>query len=180
MKALMISLRYLVVMTIILGVGYPIFSTVVGQILFPRRSMGSLVTIENQVRGSELIAQSFTQDKYFWPRPSGTGYLAVGAGGTNKSATNHDLKRDVLDRKARLGERAPADLLYSSASGIDPHISLEAVNFQKDRVGKARQLSMDKIDQLIQKSTDSRLLGFMGQVRVNVLELNKLLDEAQP
>lgn len=180
MKILVIGLRYLIVMTVVLGVLYPLFSTVVGQILFPRRSTGSLVLIDEQVRGSELIAQSFTQEKYFWPRPSGTGYLAVGAGGTNKSATNEGLKSDVLARKARLGEGAPADLLYSSASGVDPHISIDAANFQKERVAKARHLSLEKIDQFIEKSTDSRTLGFMGQVRVNVLELNKLLDQAKP
>ncbi len=179
MRTTIISMRYLFLMSIILGVIYPVVSTLVGGTLFSRRSSGSLVYIDGQLRGSELIGQAFTKDKYFWGRPSATNYQAVGSGASNQSATHKKLKEDVLKRRDFLGESAPADLLYSSASGVDPHISLEAAHFQKERVMKVRGISIDQLDQLIEKATDSRTLGFMGQVRVNVLELNKLLDESQ-
>lgn len=179
MKTIIISVRYLFLMTILLGFVYPLFSSLAGGSLFSRRSSGSLVLIDGQVRGSELIGQSFSQEKYFWSRPSVTNYQAVGAGASNRSATHKTLKEEVLSRREKLGERAPADLLYASASGVDPHISLEAAYFQKERVMKSRGVSSEQLDQMIDKTTDSRLLGFMGQVRVNVLELNKLLDESQ-
>jgi len=180
MRAIFISLRYLIFMSLFLGILYPLFSTALGGFLFPRRSAGSLVVINGEVRGSELLAQKFTQEKYFWPRPSAVDYQTASGGGSNRSATHKALKEEVLARMVTLGAKAPVDMLYASGSGLDPHISPEAALFQAPRVALARGISKDELNKFIKKSTDSKLLGFMGQDRVNVLELNQLLDKSQP
>ena len=176
MNALLISLRNLTFMTILLGGIYPILVMGVGQVLFPIRSNGSVVIKDGKTYGSELIAQKFTKAEYFWSRPSAVDYTAQSAGASNKSGTSKDLEDAYLGRLATLGADAPVDLLYASGSGLDPHISLEAANYQKARVMEKRNLAEDDMNKLIARATEERFLGFMGQPRVNVLRLNLLLD----
>lgn len=167
MNAFTISLKTLLLMTILLGGIYPAIVTITGKILFPIRSGGSLVTSGERVIGSELIAQEFTRDDYFHGRPGGT---------SQKSATSADLKRSYEERKAKLPD-APADLLWASGSGIDPHISPESARLEAPRVARARKLPESEVLALIPLATEDRSLGFMGQLRVNVLNLNRLLDK---
>lgn len=168
MNVFLVSIRNLIIMTILLGGLYPAVVTVVGRAFFPIRSQGSMIQENGRYQGSELIAQNFKQDKYFWTRPAGV---------SNKSATSKDLKNNFFKLKTEIGEKAPLDLLYSSGSGVDPHISPEAVHFQKARIMKARNISEEQMDKLIGQVTEERFLGFMGQPRVNVFKLNKLLDK---
>lgn len=177
MKALTISLRSMIFMTVLLGGIYPMVVLLLGQSLFPIRSNGSIVYMNERAVGSELIAQNFIQKKYFHPRPSAINYKVESSGASQKSATNADLKNSYKERVRILGEKAPIDLLTASASGMDPHISLEAAHYQKVRVMKVRNLTEDQMNELILKATEERFLGFMGQPRVNVLKLNQFLDK---
>lgn len=177
MKVLLIGLRSLLVMTILLGGIYPLVILGVGEALFPIRSQGSLLRDGDRVIGSELIAQKFTQDKYFWARPSAVDYAAHSSGASQKSGTSQDLKNSYLERVKALGVNAPIDMLTASGSGLDPHISPESAAYQKERVRAIRQLSSKELDNMIALATEERFLGFMGQPRVNVLRLNQLLDK---
>lgn len=176
MNALLISLRNLTFMTLLLGGLYPVLVMGIGQLLFPIRSNGSVVIKDGKTMGSELLAQKFTKEEYFWSRPSSVDYTAHSGGASQKSGTSKDLKEAYLSRQATLGKDAPSDLLYASGSGLDPHISLAAADFQKGRVMTKRNLSEADMDKLIARATEERFLGFMGQPRVNVLRLNLLLD----
>lgn len=163
-------------MTILLGGFYPVLVTFLGRTFFPIRSKGSLVQEAGTYRGSELIAQKFASERYFWPRPSSIDYRSEASGATNRSATSKELKESYLERRSFLGEGSPNDLLYTSGSGLDPHIGPEAAHFQKGRVMKARNLSVDEVNKLISEATEERFLGFMGRPRINVFKLNRLLD----
>lgn len=176
MNALTISLRNVLLMTILLGGIYPMVVMGIGKVLFPIRSGGSIVSEDGKVIGSELIAQKFTKEEYFWSRPSAVDYAAHSSGASQKSGTSKDLKDAYLAREAALGKGAPMDMLYASGSGLDPHISVEAAHFQKARVAAKRNLTDEQMGKLISQSTEGRFLGFMGQPRVNVLKLNQLLD----
>jgi K+-transporting ATPase ATPase C chain len=177
MNALTISLRNIVLMTFLLGGIYPMTVLVLGKTFFPIRSSGSVVMSEGKVLGSELIAQKFTRDEYFWPRPSAVDYAAHSGGASQKSGTSKDLKDAYLAREAALGKGAPMDMLYASGSGLDPHISVEAAHFQQARVGAKRNLSDAQMNKFIKHASEERFLGFMGQPRVNVLKLNQILDK---
>lgn len=177
MHILLISLRNLFLMTLLLGGLYPLAVTALGKFLFPIRSAGSLIQSGERVIGSELIAQKFTGLNYFHPRPSAIDYGAQSSGASQKSATSADLKKVYEERRAALGPEAPADLLWASGSGLDPHISPEAATYQVSRVAQARGLSQKELAGIIKLSTEKPFLGFMGQPRVNVLNLNRLLDK---
>lgn len=177
MNALTTSLRNLFLMTVLLGGIYPALVTVIGKVLFPIRSGGSLVTSGERVIGSELIAQKFTSPGYFEGRPSAIDFNAASSGASQKSATSGDLRKSFENRLGKAGAGAPADLLWTSGSGLDPHISPEAAKFQALRVARARNLSPAEVMKLIDFATEERFLGFMGQPRVNVLNLNRLLDK---
>lgn len=177
MNAFTISLRNIALMTILLGGFYPMAVLVLSKTLLPFRSGGSLVMNGGKVIGSELIAQKFTRDEYFWPRPSAVDYAANAGGASQKSGTSKDLKDSYLAREAALGKGAPMDMLYASGSGLDPHISLEAAHFQQARVGAKRNLTDEQMNKFINQATEERFLGFMGQPRVNVLKLNQILDK---
>ena len=177
MKNLMIGLKFFIVATVLTGLIYPLFITLIGQTLFNTSSNGRL----------ELIAQKFDQDKYFWPRPSSQDYNPLPSGGSNLSATSKQLQDTIEGRKQKLlkadptktAEQIPADLVYASGSGLDPHISPAAALFQVDRVAKARGLDSAKkgaIIALIGRLTEGRDLGVFGEPRVNVLRLNAELD----
>ena len=175
------------VLTILTGFIYPAIMTVSGQALFPRQASGSLIKSGDTIRGSELIGQPFSEPKYFWSRPSATsphGYFAGASSGSNLGPTNSALLQAVNDRIAALKavdadnkEPVPVDLVTTSASGLDPHISPAAAKYQIGRVAKARNMPLDKVTALVEQFTEARQLGFLGEPRVNVLKLNLALDQ---
>jgi potassium-transporting ATPase KdpC subunit len=171
------------VTTILLGIVYPLVVTGIAQGLFRDKANGQLIERNGQVIGSRIIAQPFTGARYFHPRPSaaGNGYDAANSGGTNLGPTNQKLIARVADDAAKLAaenpnQPVPVDLLTTSASGLDPHISPAAAEFQVPRVARERQMSEDAVRQLVRKHTETRQWGFLGEPRVNVLELNLDLD----
>jgi K+-transporting ATPase ATPase C chain len=178
------SIRFTVVTTVLLGLAYPLVVTGIAGTLFPHKAAGSLILKDGQIIGSELLAQSFTSDKYFHPRPSGAGngYDATSSGGSNLAQSNKILidriqgSIDALS-KENPGKPVPIDLVTMSGSGLDPDITPDAAYFQAPRVAKARKLDESAVRQLIDQNTTSRQMGFLGEPRVNVLDLNLALDK---
>ena len=180
------ALLMFLAMTLITGVAYPLLVTVAAQAIFPWQANGSLIICDGNSVGSALIGQSFDEPKYFWGRPSATTpmpYNAASSGGSNLGPTNPDLTKAVGQRIAALrkadpGNDAPipVDLVTSSASGLDPHISPAAAEYQVGRVAKARGLDAQIVRQLVARHTEQRTLGLLGEPRVNVVELNLDLD----
>ena len=180
-----VALRLLVVMTVVLGIAYPAALWAIGRVV-PARSDGSFVAnASGKVVGSSLIGQDFQGPQWFHPRPSaaGTGYDALSSGGSNLSAGNPDLVKAVAQRKADvaaadgiLPAAVPPDAVTASGSGLDPDISPEYAHLQAARIAKARALDVGTVDRLIDEHTNGRTLGFIGQPRVNVLELNIALE----
>jgi K+-transporting ATPase ATPase C chain len=192
MKELFSEIRGAVVATLVLAVVccglYPLVVFGIAQVAFRDKANGSLIVDkEGTVRGSKLLGQGFTGEKYFHPRPSaaGNGYDAANSGGSNYGPTSQKLNDAVKDRievyrkENGLKERdaVPADAVTASGSGLDPHISLRNAEFQVGRVARARGLSEQKVRQLVGQNTDSVDLGFLGEPGVNVLRLNLALDE---
>jgi K+-transporting ATPase ATPase C chain len=178
------SILFTIVTTVLLGLGYPLFVTGVAAMIFPHKAAGSLIKLKDgTVVGSELIAQSFTSDKYFHPRPSaaGNGYDATASGGSNLAQSSKTLVTRIqgdIDKLAAQnpGKPVPIDLVTTSASGLDPDITPDAAFYQASRVAKARNLSEDSVRKLIDQHITSRQLGLLGEPRVNVLDLNLALD----
>ncbi len=171
----------------LLTLAYTAVVTGLAQVLFPWRANGSLVTVRDTVRGSELIAQPFTLPRYFWPRPSATGpaYNGANSSGSNLGPTNPALTRAVEERVSALraadpGNTAPVpvDLVTASGSGEDPHISPEAAEYQAARVARARGISPAQVRTLVAAHTEGSTLRVLGEPRVNVLLLNLALDSA--
>ena len=184
-KNLLISVMMTIVTTILLGIVYPLVVTGIAQAIFPRKANGQLISQNGKLIGSSIIGQPFVGPTYFHSRPSaaGTGYDATASGGTNLGPTNKTLIARVdQDSKALQAENpgtpVPVDLVTTSASGLDPHISIAAAEFQIPRVAKARGVSQDQLRQLVAAHTEGRQFGFFGEPRVNVLELNLALDTA--
>jgi K+-transporting ATPase ATPase C chain len=181
------SILFTLLTTIVLGLAYPLFITGVAQIFFPHQANGSLILKDGQVIGSELIAQSFTADKYFHPRPSaaGNGYDATASGGSNLAQSNAKLAQRIqadIDKlqAANGGKPLPIDMVTTSASGLDPDITPDNAIFQAPRIAAARGLSEDALRKLIAANTKGRDLALFGEPRVNVLELNLALDSVSP
>ncbi|MBX7232701.1 MAG: potassium-transporting ATPase subunit KdpC [Bdellovibrionales bacterium] len=174
MKTIFVSIKLLLVMTILTGIIYPLVSTVIGSVFFSRQMQGSFLRNEKgEVVGSEWIAQSFKEPKYFWPRPSANSYDPQSSGGSNLGPTSQTLVEQVhLRRQSGL----EGELLFASASGLDPHISPSSAILQLDRVAQARGWSQEKVRVMIGKFTEGRQWGFLGEPRVNVLKLNLALD----
>ena len=185
-SALRPALVLLAVLTVLTGVVYPLAVTAVAQLLFPRPAAGSLVVRGGRALGSALIGQSFSDPGHFWSRPSATTpqpYNGTGSTGSNLGPLNPALLDAVQARIAALktadpgnGAPVPVDLVTASASGLDPHISVAAAQYQAARVARARALPEARVRALIDAHTEGRLLGVIGEPRVNVLELNLALD----
>ncbi len=187
MKDLTRSITTFVVFSILTGLFYPLMMTGICQVLFPYKANGSLIQVNGKTVGSELIEQSFTKPEYFHGRPSPANFDGGNSTGSNLGPTNQklisqiDSTANVIRQENNLPADAlvPVDLVTGSASGLDPHISLEAALFQVPRVAKARKMDEATVQDLIQKNTDSRTLGFLGDPGVNVLKLNIALDQVQ-
>jgi K+-transporting ATPase ATPase C chain len=173
------------VTAVLFGLGYPLLLTGLAGLLFPHQAAGSLILRDGQVIGSELLAQSFTSDRYFHPRPSaaGNGYDATSSGGSNLAQSNKTLVTRIqgdIDKLAAQnpGKPVPIDMVTTSGSGLDPDITPDNAYYQAPRVAKARPgLTEDTVRKLIEQHTTQRQLRILGEPRVNVLELNLALDQ---
>jgi K+-transporting ATPase ATPase C chain len=186
-KNLITAVLMTLVTTLLFGLLFPLLVTGLAQVLFPKQANGQLVTRNGKVVGSRLIGQPFSSPGYFHSRPSsaGTGYDATNSSGSNLGPTNQSLIVRVQGDADRLQAENPAaavpmDLLTTSGSGLDPHISPEAAEFQVLRIAKERGLSEDVVREAVRQHTEPRQFGFLGETRVNVLELNLTLDEISP
>lgn len=199
LKELRPAIVMMVCFTVLLGLAYPLGMTGVAQLVFPRQANGSLVVKDGKVIGSELIGQNFADAKYFYGRPSATTdadpndasktvaapYNAANSSGSNAGPTSKALieriQGDVEKLKAENpGAPIPVDLVTTSASGLDPHITPAAAHFQVPRVAKARSLPEAKVRELVAQTVEDRFLGVLGEPRVNVLRLNMALDALRP
>jgi len=185
------SIRQTILWSIVAGVIYPIVITVIAQVAFKEQANGSLVTRDGKIIGSALLAQQFTGTNYFWPRPSACGYGTGPAGlaassGSNLGPTSGALQTNAMNNIAAFisgnnlptNTVVPADMVFASASGLDPHISPEAARLQIARVAASRGMNEDQVKALVDKFTEPPQWGIFGQARVNVLLLNVALDEA--
>ncbi len=197
LKELRPAIVFIVALTLITGVAYPFAMTGIARVIFPNQSQGSLVERDGKVVGSTLIGQEFTGDGYFHGRPSATvapdpndstktvqaPYNAANSGGSNLGPTNKSLIERVQGDVEKLKQenasaQVPIDLVTTSASGLDPHISPAAALFQVPRVAKARNTPEDRLRQLVDEHIEARTFGLLGEPRVNVLALNLALDRA--
>jgi K+-transporting ATPase ATPase C chain len=187
MKTIFIALRSAAVTLVLTGLIYPMVMTALAQVLFPWRANGSLVTDEKgNVVGSELIAQGFVNPAYFQPRPSAAGekgYDATSSSGSNLGPTSKKLQDRIKEDIKRLREEnpeavgaIPADLVTTSASGLDPHLSPEAMLWQLPRVAKARGVVVERVKAVVDANVEGRTFGILGEPRVNVLRVNLALD----
>jgi K+-transporting ATPase ATPase C chain len=182
-----IALKFLLAMTILTGIVYPLFMTGVAQLCFPAKANGSLVMKEGKIVGSELIGQKFDSSIYFWSRPSAIDYNPIPSGASNYGPTSDTLKKQVTARRISFAIKnsitdindIPKEMIFASGSGLDPHISPEAALLQLDRVTTARKLNEDqkqKVQQLIKDKTEGPQYFIFGEPRINVFELNLALD----
>ncbi len=187
-KNFIIAIWMTVLTTVLLGIAYPLVVTALAQLLFPDRANGQLIMKNSRVVGSRLIGQPFSSPGYFRSRPSAAGpagYDAGNSGGSNLGPTNKSLVERVnADVQKWHGENpsipVPIDLVTTSGSGLDPHISPAAAEFQVPRVARERHIGESEVRALVRKHTEGRQLGFLGEPRVNVLELNLELDALHP
>jgi len=185
-KNLITAFLMTIVTTILLGIAYPLGVTALAQVFFHEKANGELIRRGNQIIGSRLIGQSFVSAGYFHSRPSnaGSGYDAANSGPSNLGPTNHLLIDRVNSGASAMQadnpvQSVPVDLVTTSGSGLDPHITPAAAEFQIARIARARGISETKIRELVRKHMEGRQLGFLGEPRVNVLELNLDLDALQ-
>lgn len=186
-KLLRQSIVMLLLMTVITGIAYPLLATGLVQVVFPAQANGSLIEKDGKPIGSALIGQPFADPKYFWSRPSATTpqpYNGGSSSGSNQGPTNPALTEAVKQRIAALQAAdptnhapVPVDLVTASASGLDPQISPAAAAYQAPRIARLRGLSLEQVQAMVAQATEGRQLGVLGEPRVNVLELNLLLDQ---
>jgi K+-transporting ATPase ATPase C chain len=190
MKTLIISIKIFLFFTILTGIIYPLFVTGIAQVVFPAKANGSLIVKNNQVIGSELIGQQFDSTIYFSSRPSAVSYNPLPSGGSNFGLTNVKLKNLVAERRLAFNTlnqldslaEIPSEMLFASASGLDPHISPEAASLQVNRIAKARNFNAEQKQKLIncvKDLSESPQFLFLGEARVNVLLLNLEADKIQ-
>jgi len=187
-RNLKIAIRMTLATTVLLGVVYPLVVTGIAQLLFPDRANGQLIHRSGKLVGARLIGQPFSSPGYFWPRPSAAGlagYDATASGGSNLGPTNRVLLERVKSDWQKLRTNnpdaaVPVDLVTASGSGLDPHISPAAAEFQTARVARERNMDQAQLRALVQRHTEGRQFGFFGERRVNVLALNLELDEVHP
>jgi K+-transporting ATPase ATPase C chain len=184
---LKIAILMTIVTTVLLGIIYPLVVTGLAQVFFHDQANGQLISRHGEIVGSRIIGQAFASPGYLHSRPSaaGNGYDAANSGGTNFAPTNQKLIDRVNGDVARLqaenpGQSVPVDLVTTSASGLDPDITPAAAEFQVPRLARERGLGEDQVRQIIQRHTYGRQLGFLGEPRVNVLEVNLALDDLSP
>ena len=188
MRELRVAVIALIWFTVLTGIVYPLAVTGVAQLVFRDQANGSLIVRNGHVVGSSLIGQQFSDPRYFWSRPSATTpfpYNSASSSGSNYGPLNPDLQKAVEQRMRALRaadpgntQRVPVDLITSSASGLDPHISPAAASFQAARVARLRNLPLENVQRLIEAHTAKRQWGFLGEPTVNVLELNLALDQS--
>lgn len=185
MKELRPALVVFIALTLITGVAYPLLVTAIAQVAFPRQANGSVIEVNGKVVGSALMGQAFDDPGYFWSRPSATNPPCNGASsaGSNLGPTNPELFRLVAQRVEKLRAAhpdqkglVPVDLVTASGSGLDPHISPAAAEYQIGRVAMARGLPKEQVRQLVEEHTEGRAFSLLGEPRVNVLLLNLALD----
>lgn len=185
-KVIKNSVLMVMLMTILLGIGYPLAVTGISQLVFPYQANGSIIYHNGKAVGSELIGQNFNGPGYFQGRPSaaGDGYDAAASSGTNLGPSNPALFKSIAEREKTVrsmnhltSQRIPADLLTASASGLDPHISPEAACLQAERIAASRNVSLEKVNAIVQKYIEPRQFSLLGEPRVNVLQLNLALDQ---
>jgi K+-transporting ATPase ATPase C chain len=186
-KNLLTAMLMTIATTILLGIIYPLLVTGLAQLVFPKQANGQLIQKDGKTVGSRIIAQGFSSPAYFHPRPSfaGNGYDPTNTNGSQLGPTNQKLiervREDVSAAHAEnSSEPVPIDLVTGSASGLDPHITPAAAEFQLPRVARERGITVDQLRPLLQKHTEDRQFGFLGESRVNVLELNLELDDRFP
>jgi potassium-transporting ATPase KdpC subunit len=184
MKKIWNNVRMFLWMTFLTGIIYPLLITAIAQLTMKQKADGDFLASKEKIVGAALIAQKFESDKYFWARPSSIDYNPLPSGGSNLGPTSAALKKAVEERQEKIikshevtKDKIPTELLFSSGSGLDPHISLSTAYFQVERIAKARGLESKDIKNLIDYMTIKRSLGFLGEDCVNVLLLNKALDE---
>ncbi|MBC8028239.1 MAG: potassium-transporting ATPase subunit KdpC [Steroidobacteraceae bacterium] len=187
LKELKRALTIFLALTVVTGLVYPLVTWGIGTLAFPSQVEGSVLEIDGRAVGSRLLGQSFTSPAYFWGRPSATGPVpnnGAVSSGSNQAATNPNLAKSVGERIAALraaeptnDRPVPVDLVTASASGLDPHISPAAAEYQLSRVALARGLEPEKVRELVRLHTRGRTFGFLGEPRVDVLQLNVALDE---
>jgi K+-transporting ATPase ATPase C chain len=187
MKSLIISLKAFLFFTIITGIVYPLIVTGIAQLVFPGRANGSLIIKDNRIIGSELVGQQFDSAKYFTSRPSSISYNPLPSGGSNYGLTNSNLQQQVDERRQRfvqfnqldVGTPIPAEMLFASASGLDPHISKQAALLQVSRIARARnfnEFQKQKLSECLNILTEEAQMLVLGEERVNVLLLNLEVD----
>jgi len=186
-RNLIIAVLMTIVTTLLLGVVYPLIVTGIAQTVFPAKANGQLIERDGKIVGSRIIGQAFSSPGYFRSRPSaaGTGYDAANSAGTNLGPTNKKLIDSVkaavdAAKQENPNVPVPIDLVTTSASGLDPHISPAAAAFQAPRVARERGVGEDQVQRLVEEHTEGRQLGFLGEPVVNVLELNLALDAQFP
>jgi len=186
-RNIIIAVLMTVVTTLLLGLVYPLVITGIAQVAFPDKANGQLIERNGRIVGSRIIGQGFWSPGYFHSRPSaaGTGYDAANSGGSNLGPTNKKLIDNVkanvdAARKENPGASVPIDLVTTSASGFDPHITPAAADFQVPRIARERGMSEADVRTVVASHTEGRQLGFLGEARVNVLELNIALDAQHP
>jgi potassium-transporting ATPase KdpC subunit len=183
-----ISLKFLLIMTILTGIIYPLFMTGIAELIFPFKANGSLIKKNGKIIGSELIGQKFDSSIYFWSRPSAIGYDPIPSGASNYGPTSDTLKKQVTARRLFFANSnsirdintIPKEMIFASASGLDPHISPQAALIQVDRIAKAREFDNAhklKIIDLVNKLIEKPQMKLFGENRINVLRLNLELNK---
>lgn len=187
MKTLVSALKIFLILTVLTGIIYPLVVTGIAQLIFPAKANGSLIIRDNKIIGSELIGQQFDSAIYFTSRPSAVSYNPLPSGGSNYGITSQKLKQQVTDRKQKFikfnglesNTEIPAEMLFASASGLDPHISVQAALLQVDRIVKARNfddVQKQKLLEIVHENTETPQFLCLGPERINVLKLNLDLD----